>query len=78
MASQGKTNTPQCDDLRGAVNRLRIAHLHLSNLLTVAEAKAAEETASIIAAATRYADDAYYIWEEIDAIVTALAEKGGK
>lgn len=59
------------------VEELRIANLHVCQLLEVAEERAADHTASVIKAASRYALDAFYAWEKIEAIANAQAAKGG-
>lgn len=64
-------------DLQNLVADLRINHLHLSNLLSLAEERAADEMETIVVAARRYLDDVFCIWEKIETISNVEAEKVG-
>lgn len=64
-------------ELQQLCEDMRIAQLHLVNLLTVALKEADDELESIVAGAIKFSQADYELWERISAIADEQAEKGG-
>lgn len=62
-------------ELQQLCEDMRIAQLHLVNLLTMALKEADDELESVLAGAIKFSQDDYELWERISAIADDLAMK---
>lgn len=72
-----QSTLPKLTELQQLCEDMRMAQLHLSNLLRVALKDAEDELESVLAAAQKYSDEDYHLRERISAIADELAEKSG-
>jgi hypothetical protein len=77
MTKQNQAPSPKPTELQELVEKFRVANFHLSNLLRLAEENARDEMETIIAAAHHYVNVEHEVYERLDAIADAEAQKGG-
>lgn len=63
-------------ELQQLCEDMRIAQLHLVNLLTVALKESDDELESVLAGAIKFSQNDYELWERISAIANEQAERG--
>jgi hypothetical protein len=74
MAKHDNTEVP---DLANLLEELRLANFHLSNLVSLAAAKAQDESETILAAARHYVNEEFSIYQRLAELSTDRAMKGG-
>jgi galactokinase len=77
MAKQDQATAIAPAELLRLVEEMRVAQLHISNLLSFVEKEPLDEMGSVVTALRHYVQEDYEAWRKIDEIANALVAKGG-